>query len=125
MPWITKKPTNCGKVLSNFFVSFLITALHNTSSPVSLRKDTGELVLCNAVIKKETKKFDKTFPQLVGFLVIHGMLHLKGMRHSSTMERAEKKYCKKYGKKYFSRNRRGLRNDESRSGRVRKRRKKS
>ncbi|HBA45914.1 rRNA maturation RNase YbeY [Candidatus Nomurabacteria bacterium RIFCSPLOWO2_02_40_28] len=91
----------------------------------SLRKDTGELVLCNAVIKKETKKFDKTFPQLVGFLVIHGMLHLKGMRHSSTMERAEKKYCKKYGKKYFSRNRRGLRNDESRSGRVRKRRKKS
>jgi probable rRNA maturation factor len=93
----------------------------------ALRKDLGELILCPAVIKKEVKekKFDKTFHELVGFLVIHGMLHLKGLRHSSTMERAEKKFSKKYDKKYFYRHRRRLSNDASRSGRIPKRRKKS
>ncbi len=87
----------------------------------SLRKNEGELVLCPAVIKREAKDFSKNFSQFLCFLVIHGMLHLKGHEHSSTMERAEAKYDKKYN----SRNRRGVRNDKSRSGRVHQRRKKS
>jgi probable rRNA maturation factor len=87
----------------------------------ALRKNEGELILCPAVIKKEAKNFSKTFTEFIGFLVIHGMLHLKGMKHSSTMEKAEDKY----DKKYFSGNRRGLIDDESRGGRVPKRRKKS
>lgn len=87
----------------------------------ALRKNEGELVLCPAVIKKEAKSFSKTFDQFLGFLVIHGMLHLKGMKHSSTMERIERKY----DQKYFSGNRRGLFNDQSGGGRVFKRRKKS
>jgi len=37
------------------------------------------------------KKFNKTFRQLSGFLVIHGMLHLKGMTHGAKMEKAENK----------------------------------
>ena len=87
----------------------------------SLRKNEGELVLCPAVIKREAKIFSKNFRQFLGFLVIHGMLHLKGMKHSSTMERAEKKY----DQKYFSGNRCRLLDDKSRSGRVFQRRKKS
>jgi probable rRNA maturation factor len=57
---------------------------------------SGEIVLCPSVIKKEAKNFDRTFRQFIGFLVIHGMLHLKGMEHSSKMEREEKKYDQKY-----------------------------
>ncbi|KKQ18924.1 MAG: putative rRNA maturation factor [Candidatus Nomurabacteria bacterium GW2011_GWA1_37_20] len=91
----------------------------------SLRKDEGEIILCPAVIKREAKSFSKTFNQFLSFLVIHGMLHLKGMKHSSTMERAEKFYSKKYDKKYFSGNRRRLLNDKSRGGGVSKRREKS
>ncbi len=87
----------------------------------ALLKNKGELILCPAVIKREAKNFSKNFEQFLGFLVIHGMLHLKGLEHSSTMERAEKKY----DTKYFSRNRRWLHLDESRGGRVSKRRKKS
>lgn len=87
----------------------------------ALYKNEGELILCKSVIKKETKKFNKNFKELLGFLVIHGMLHLKGMQHSSTMEKEEKKYVKKY----FSRNRRRLIDDKSRRGRIFKRRKKS
>ena len=87
----------------------------------SLRRDEGELVLCKAVIKREAEKMSKSFSKWLGFLVIHGMLHLKGMKHSSTMERAEAKYDKKHN----SRDRRGLIHDESRGGRIRKGRKNS
>ncbi|MDO8658970.1 MAG: rRNA maturation RNase YbeY [Candidatus Parcubacteria bacterium] len=58
----------------------------------SLTKNSGELILCSEIIKKETKKFGRTFPKLVGYLVIHGMLHLKGMEHSKKMEEMEEKY---------------------------------
>ena len=87
----------------------------------ALRPNEGELVLCKAVIKRETKIFGKNFDELLRFLVIHGMLHLKGYEHSSTMERAEAKYDKKYN----SRNRRRLLHDKGHSGGVFQRRKKS
>ena len=87
----------------------------------ALTKQSGEIILCPAVIKRKAKSFGKTFSQFLGFLVIHGMLHLKGMEHSSTMERAEKKY----DQKYFCRDRRGLVHDACRGRRILKRRKKS
>lgn len=63
-----------------------------------LRKNEGEILLCRSVIKREAKerKFDKSFEELMGFLVIHGMLHLKGMKHGEKMEKLESFYCKKY-----------------------------
>ena len=87
----------------------------------ALRKNMGELILCKSVIKKELKKFDRTFEQLLGFLVIHGMLHLKGMQHSSRMEVAEDKY----DQKYFYRNRHRVHLNKSHRGGIFKRRKKS
>ena len=87
----------------------------------SLTKNSGELVLCPDIIKSETKKFGKTFEKLVGFLVIHGMLHLKGLEHSSTMDKLESKY----DQKYFGRNRSRILDDEGRSRRIHKGRKKS
>lgn len=57
-----------------------------------LRKNEGELVLCKAVIKKEAKNSDQTFEKWLSFLVVHGMLHLKGFKHGSKMEKAEKQY---------------------------------
>ena len=86
-----------------------------------LRKGEGELVLCKTVIMREAKKFDKKFEEWLGFLVIHGMLHLKGLEHSSTMEKAKKKY----NQKYFSGNRCGIQDDKSRRRRIHKGRKKS
>ena len=92
-------------------------------------KTAGEILLCPALVVRESKdknkNFGKNFEELLGFLVIHGMLHLKGMSHSSRMSKAEKFYCKKYDKEYFNRNRRGHIHDQSRGGRVSKRRKKS
>ena len=87
----------------------------------ALRKNEGELLLCKAVIRKEARRIGQTFEKWLGFLVIHGMLHLKGYSHSSTMSRLETKY----DAKYFNRNRRGHRDDQGRRGRIRKGRKKS
>ncbi len=58
----------------------------------ALHKDEGELILCKEVIRKELKKFGRNFEQLLGFLVIHGMLHLKGYKHGKKMEKLEEKY---------------------------------
>jgi probable rRNA maturation factor len=87
----------------------------------SLSKNSGEILICPSLVKTQIKDFDRTFPELLGFLVIHGMLHLKGMEHSAKMEVAENKY----DKKYFYRNRCGVIHDESCGWRISKRRKKS
>jgi len=86
-----------------------------------LSKEKGEIIMCPDLIKKEAKNFERTFNQFLGFLVIHGMLHLKGHEHSSTMELLEEKY----DKKYFSWNRCRIVDDTSHSRRISKRRKKS
>ena len=92
-------------------------------------KTSGELILTPSLIKKEStnpeKNFGKNFEKLLFFLVIHGMLHLKGYEHSSTMSKRETFFCNKYDKKHFNRNRRGIKHDQSGSGRISKRRKKS
>lgn len=86
-----------------------------------LQKNNGEIILCPSVIKKEAVNFEKSFAGFVGFLVIHGMLHLKGLEHSSTMEKREEKY----DKKYFSGDRYRIFHDKSRGGRIFKGRKNS
>ena len=91
----------------------------------ALRKNEGEILLCRPVIRRESKKFLKTYEEFLQYLVIHGMLHLEGMRHGSIMEKAEKFYCQKYDQKHFDRHRHGILHDSSRRGRILKRRKKS
>ncbi|HEV7423561.1 MAG TPA: rRNA maturation RNase YbeY [Candidatus Paceibacterota bacterium] len=87
----------------------------------SLKKNMGELVLCEPIIKEEAKQNGKTFSEWLQFLVIHGMLHLKGMRHGSIMTKAEKAYDQKYN----SRNRRGVLRHSGSRRRIQQRRKKS
>ncbi len=57
-------------------------------------EQSGELVLDLTTSKKQAPDFDMPFTRFITYLVIHGMLHLKGMDHGSTMEREEKKFLK-------------------------------
>lgn len=66
----------------------------------NVAENSGELIICQDVLKKEAKNFNKTPTQFLGFLVIHGMLHLKGLEHGSIMERKEEKYDEKYFSSY-------------------------
>ncbi len=57
---------------------------------------TGEIYITPCIAKKEAPKHHMSYEKYIGFLFIHGILHLKGYDHGSTMERLEKKYCAKY-----------------------------
>ncbi|MBP6866070.1 MAG: rRNA maturation RNase YbeY [Candidatus Pacebacteria bacterium] len=61
-----------------------------------LDKKSGEIVLCMDVIEKEYKNWQKSLYEFTGFLVIHGMLHLKGMEHGAIMDKQEQKFYAKY-----------------------------
>jgi len=52
-----------------------------------LTKTSGEILICKAAAK----------PYTVEYLFIHGLLHLKGFKHSATMERTELRLVKKFG----------------------------
>lgn len=62
----------------------------------SLDKKNGEIFIAPAVIKRQTKLFGRKFENLVTFLFIHGLMHLKGLDHGSTMERAEEKLQRRF-----------------------------
>jgi probable rRNA maturation factor len=63
-----------------------------------LSKTSGEITIDPIKVKKDAPLFDMNYTQFFKFLFIHGCLHLKGFEHSSTMEKAEKKYLKMFSK---------------------------
>lgn len=56
----------------------------------------GEIVICPKVAAREAKDFNLSITGYIGFLFIHGLLHLKGHDHSDTMEKLEQRYMRKY-----------------------------
>ncbi len=51
-----------------------------------LTKISGEILICRAAAKRFS----------IEYLFIHGLLHLRGLRHSATMERRENQLLKKF-----------------------------
>mgnify|MGYP001088332087 CR=1 FL=1 len=56
----------------------------------------GEIFIDLTKSTKEAPLFDRSFDNFIGFLFIHGLFHLKGYDHGSTMERNEEKIRKKF-----------------------------
>lgn len=63
----------------------------------NITKNSGEIFITPKVAEKQNRFFEKTYDKFIGYLFIHGLLHLIGMEHGSKMERAEEKLCKKFG----------------------------
>ncbi len=61
-----------------------------------LSDNEGEIFINFRLAEKEAKKYEREFSGYIGFLVIHGLMHLKGLQHSSRMERREKKIRNKF-----------------------------
>lgn len=51
-----------------------------------LSKTSGEILICKAAAKPYTPEY----------LFIHGLFHIKGMKHGDTMERAEARLLKRF-----------------------------
>jgi probable rRNA maturation factor len=62
-----------------------------------LSNNTGEIYINPHLTKIEAKKFDRNYDNFFAFLVIHGLVHLKGYDHSSTMEDIEIRFRKQFG----------------------------
>ena len=61
-----------------------------------LTDDVGEIYICPTVATREAAAFGLSVKGYVGYLFIHGLLHLKGLDHGDEMERLEKRYLRKY-----------------------------
>ena len=62
-----------------------------------LDERTGEIFICPTVATREAAKFNLTPAGYVGYLFIHGCLHLKGLDHGDTMDQQEAKLIKHFG----------------------------
>ncbi len=62
-----------------------------------LSEDFGEIYINPEMTKLEAKKFDRNYENFFGFLFIHGLVHLKGFDHGSTMESIEARFRKQFG----------------------------
>lgn len=60
-----------------------------------LSKNSGEILLCLSEVKTHAKEFGMKSEQYLPYLVIHGMVHLKGLDHGRIMDRLETALCKK------------------------------
>lgn len=58
--------------------------------------NSGEIIICLPVAKKQAQSYGVSYPHFVVFLFIHGLLHLKGLPHGTTMERHEKTFLKRF-----------------------------
>ncbi len=55
------------------------------------KEKSGEIIICLAVAKRQAPSYDLSYRKFVAYLFIHGLLHLEGQRHGSTMELQEKR----------------------------------
>jgi len=56
----------------------------------------GEIFIAPRVAAREANVRHISTRKYIAYLLIHGLLHLKGHRHGDTMEKAEKKYLKQF-----------------------------
>lgn len=61
-----------------------------------ITKSAGEVYITPQVAKREAKKFGHTYKKHVGYLYIHGLLHLIGHDHGAKMEKLEQKFIKQF-----------------------------
>src|SRR3989344_1543869 len=61
-----------------------------------LSKTDGEIFLNPRQAQREVTLFDMPYRRFLVYLLIHGLLHLKGLRHGSTMNQAEKKFLRRF-----------------------------
>ncbi|MBI2617952.1 rRNA maturation RNase YbeY [Candidatus Kaiserbacteria bacterium] len=56
----------------------------------------GEMFINQRQARRRAKEFEMDTETFLGYLLIHGLLHLKGLRHGSRMEQAEQRYLKRF-----------------------------
>ena len=66
-----------------------------------LDKNCGEILICKEVAKLKSKNFGMKIADYLLFLVIHGSLHLKGLKHGAKMEAYEFTHYSRYRRRHL------------------------
>ena len=61
-----------------------------------LSKNEGEIFLNLACAKREYKNYGLSYKKYIAYLFIHGLLHLKGYSHGSTMDIKERSLMQRF-----------------------------
>ena len=61
-----------------------------------LDEKAGEIFITPSVAAVQAPRYKMSKNGYIGFLFIHALLHLKGLDHGDTMDKAERRYCLKY-----------------------------
>ena len=64
-----------------------------------LSKKSGQIVLCLPEVKTHAAAFDMSAAAYLPYLVIHGLVHLKGHEHGRIMDTWEQRYCRRFNLK--------------------------
>lgn len=72
------------------------TYIPNTLS-FPYEKNSGEIIICPIIVQKQAKQNESKYKDYMAYIVIHSMLHLKGLDHGEKMEKLEQKYLKEFG----------------------------
>lgn len=64
------------------------------SFPVS--ETAGDIFINLEKVRKDAPLFEKSYPNFLLQILIHGMVHLKGLDHGKEMDLLEEKYFKKF-----------------------------
>ena len=64
------------------------------SFPVS--ETAGDIFINLEKVRKDAPLFEKSYPDFLLQILIHGMVHLKGLDHGKEMDLLEEKYFKKF-----------------------------
>ncbi len=108
LPFEAMKNTILGKryeLTLNFVGSTRARTLNQTSRgkdyvpnvlSFPLTEACGEIYICPQKANQEAKSFGMTPTGHLGYLYVHGLLHLKGLDHGAEMETLEKKYSKQF-----------------------------
>lgn len=61
-----------------------------------LEKNEGEIYISLSTARADAHKFEMSYKKFLHLLIIHGLLHLKGHAHGSTMKKLEDNYLHKF-----------------------------
>jgi len=61
-----------------------------------LSRKQGEIFISPKRVQVEAKRYSLSESGYAAYLLIHGLLHLKGMGHGATMEKSESKLLQKF-----------------------------
>lgn len=61
-----------------------------------LSNNEGEIIISLEKARRECASFERAYENYLGFLFIHGCVHLLGHTHGHTMEKIEKKFREQF-----------------------------